>query len=144
MSKLFLICSIFLFSCSNKSSRDNLIGSWWIIDEVNSYSEYYVNEQEWVFNNESIGPIYYDYHIKGDSIQIGSAIWRFSVSDTKLILSGKNGNFELVKIPGLRSFFEIVDDSMKFEQFQEEFHLRYLEKKGSNQFESNQPNAGFF
>lgn len=127
--KLLFIGSIFLFSCSNKSSRVNLIGSWWTIDEDSSYSEVYVNEQKWVLNNESYGPIFYDYHLNGDSIQIGSNIWRFSVSDTTLILSGKKDNFELVKMPGLRSFFEIVDDSMKFEQFQEEFHLRYLERK---------------
>lgn len=123
------------WGCSKRISSKAVIGSWWSLQEDSTYFEVYINEEQFVFNHESYGPIYYEYLLVNDSLFISdrqkSSVkkWKIvEISDSKLVFKSDWGEIDLHIIPLEKTFFEIQYDSIGFVNFQEEFIKRYLEK----------------
>ncbi|WP_310105333.1 hypothetical protein [Algoriphagus sp. 4150] len=122
----FALCVLILLGCSKKISSNQVIGNWWSIEDDSIYFELYVNEHEWVVNHEDYGPFPYKYTLYSDSICIGEKKWAVEATDTSLVLSNQEEKFILYKLSLKESIFESWNDSLAFENFQEEFIRRYL------------------
>ena len=120
---MFRLFILILLGCSKK-----VIGSRWQIEVDSTYSEAYVNKDEWVINHLDFGPFSYKYNFYYDSICIGDKKWAVEFTDTSLVLNNQNEKFILHKLSLKESVFESRKDSLAFENFQEDFMRRALGK----------------
>ena len=129
----FIIVLLIIMGCSKKISSSQIFGSWWSIEVDSTYSESYINKDEWVYNHQSIGPIHYKYYFLKDTLIISKNMdsmerkWIIlNISDSKLVLQSDSVVMELNKLSIKRNYFDIINDSVKFDFFQFEFNCRYL------------------
>ncbi|PZX58458.1 hypothetical protein LV84_01666 [Algoriphagus ratkowskyi] len=132
---LVLILS-FTLGCKQEKTNKDILGHWWSTQEDSSYFELYINEIEFVLNHASYGPIprKYEYHF--DTIYLYNfeneklGKWRIvDSSDSVLVLSNQEEEYKLYRINIPNSYFESYQDSLDWESFEEEFHLRYLKRR---------------
>ncbi|WP_075351093.1 hypothetical protein [Algoriphagus marinus] len=133
-SPFYIAITILLFvGCSEKTSSNLVIGNWWYIQSDSTYSEAYVNENEWDNLIGYLGPIPYTYVLEGDSLifysydKTSQRKWRVNKkNDSTLFLSGSQETIQLNRINFNLSYFDALEDSLLYEKFKQEFILRYL------------------
>jgi hypothetical protein len=134
--RYFVLCFLILLGCSKKISKDQIIGNWWSIEEDSTYSEVYVNGAEWVINHESYGPIGYQYKLTDDSLFISDSmnsrlrIWKIvRSSSSSLVIKSNMAERKLYKFKLNNSYFGALNDSVAYDNFEQEFIYRYLIRK---------------
>ncbi|GEM_PF-2016816 len=136
MRMFLVLCILFPIGCSNKISSNQIIGSWWYIQDDSTYSEVYINENEWVFNHESIGPISMKYYLRKDSLfisdfeNINMKNWKVvKVNKFKLLLKRNEEEVYLYRLYLIDTYFDVLNDSVAYDNFEQEFIYRYLIRK---------------
>lgn len=125
---------LIIFACSKKISSNQVMGSWWSIEADLTYSESYINEDEWVYNHQSFGPIHYKYHLENDNLFVFNNLdskkkWEILYcSDSQLVIKSDSVQMTLNKLKIRKNYFDTFKDSVEFDLFQQEFISRYLEK----------------
>ncbi len=131
----FALFVLILLGCSKKLSSNRVTGNWWSIEVDSTYSELYVNEREWVVNHESYGPIKYEYILTNDSLfildsrKVRMRNWEVvHNSKSTLVIRSNKEERKLYRLRLSNSYFEVLNDSLAYENFEQEFIRRYLNK----------------
>jgi hypothetical protein len=132
----FALLGLILFGCSEKMVSNQVIGNWWSIEDDSTYAEAYVNEDEWVVNHESYGPIRYEYILANDSLLISDSknvrmrSWKIvKRSKYALVIKSDKEERKLYRLRLSNTYFEVINDSIAYEIFEQEFINRYLVRR---------------
>lgn len=127
------IVILLLVGCSEETSSNLLIGNWMYYESDSTYAEVYINANEWNFINEYIGPIPFTYVLEGDSLIITNydkstqRKWRVNKkNDSVFVISDSQETIQLNRLNINFSYFDALKDTLLYEKFEMDFHLRYL------------------
>lgn len=135
MKKPFYIVITILLSvgCSDGKTSNLLIGNWMYYESDSTYAEVYINANKWNFKNEHIGPIPYTYVLEGDSLIITNydkstqRKWKINKkNDSVFMISDLQETIHFNRININFSYFDALKDTLLYEKFERDFHLRYL------------------